>query len=126
MPSNAEAAQATHSVAVIEVDVADPCPSTLVPLNDDVLSFVSSNASPAGYRWHELHVNTGFLGRETPLISSTLRLLMQARSEGRLADFRIVEGSSYLDMGTPRSTGEFTSAPPSLHAPSLDESNAAY
>lgn len=97
MSPTADFASARHRVAVIEVDAGDPCPSTLfVPL-DEALEFVSSDTSPAGYRWHELHVAKGLLERESLIVASALEHLVQAHANGLLTDFRIVEGALYLE-----------------------------
>jgi hypothetical protein len=87
---------------------------------------VSSDASPAGYRWHELHITRGHLDRESSIVSSTLQSLMQAHADGRLSDFRIVEGASYLDMRLPPPIADLPDAAPSPHAPFVAEPNAAY
>jgi hypothetical protein len=117
MPLNADAVQATHRVAVIEVDVGDPCPSTLVAQLDPSLTFVLSDASPAGYRWHELHVSHGRSDREWLVVASTLRMLAQARQDGRLADFRVVEGTRYLQSTEPAANANLSSVPAAMISP---------
>lgn len=117
MPLTADAAQATHCVAVIEVDVGDPCPSALVAPLDPSLSFVLSDASPAGYRWHELHINQVKADRESLVVSATLRMLAQARQDGLLADFRVVEGSHYLQSTEPAANGNLSSVPAAMISP---------
>ena len=97
MSPTSDFASAKHRVAVIEVDAGDPCPSTLFESLDDALAFVSSDASPAGYRWHELHVMKGLLERESLVVASALVHLVQAHADGLLSDFRIVEGALYLE-----------------------------
>jgi hypothetical protein len=50
---------------------------------------------------------------------------MQAHADGRLSDFRIVEGASYLDMRLPPPIADLPDAAPSPHAPFVAEPNAA-
>lgn len=85
------------------VEVADHLPDLDDFLHEDGLHYrlEPSTASPKGYRWYELHVDSaGSEHRAARTAWAVLGSLKRLADEDQLEDFRIVSGAEWLNLPT--------------------------
>lgn len=87
------------SIASFEVDELGPDPRAILASVHPALVATRASPSPAGFAWYGLSAPSLPTVEQAAVVGRALCVLQSAAADGKLIDFRIVEGAYLTDLG---------------------------